>query len=57
MALQRVFKALGRRVKGKERYMQPDAGNTTGICVSVAHRNTSWKQATRSVCLRHAART
>ncbi|MGV0101803.1 hypothetical protein NSTC731_01157 [Nostoc sp. DSM 114167] len=38
MFLQPVFKALGRRVKAKERYMQPDAGNTTEICVSVAHR-------------------
>jgi hypothetical protein len=41
MVLQHVFKALGRNRQGKERYMQPDAGNTTGICVSVAHRTTS----------------
>ncbi len=47
--VQGVFRALGRKVKGKESYMQPDAGNTTAICVSVAHRTTSWKQATRSV--------
>ena len=38
MVLQRVFRALGRSIKGKERYMQTDAGNTTAICVSVAHR-------------------
>ncbi|WP_334958112.1 hypothetical protein [Nostoc sp.] len=56
MVVQRVFKAFWCSAKGKERYMQPHAGNTTGICVSVAHRTTSlrdatrtWKQATRSV--------
>ncbi|WP_292744230.1 hypothetical protein [Nostoc sp. NMS4] len=38
MAIQRVFKALGCRVRGKERYVQSDAGNITGVCVSVAHR-------------------
>ncbi|MEH2453381.1 MAG: hypothetical protein V7K20_19405 [Nostoc sp.] len=41
MVLQRVFRALGRSIKGKQRYMQSDAGNTTAICVSVAHRSRS----------------
>ena len=38
MVVQRVFWALGRKGKVKERYMQPDAGNTTAIYVSVARR-------------------
>ncbi|WP_196528134.1 hypothetical protein [Nostoc commune] len=38
MVVQRVFKVLGRWFKGKERYMQPYAGNITEICDRVAHR-------------------
>ncbi|MEH2383136.1 MAG: hypothetical protein V7K27_30340 [Nostoc sp.] len=41
MVVQRVFMALGRRVKGKESYMQRDAGNSTAICDRVAHRSRS----------------
>ncbi len=38
MVLQRVFRALGCSIKGKQSYMQTNAGNTTAIWISVAHR-------------------